>query len=546
MTRGRARELIGEVVRRRNKAYVRDIFSDGGEPAPIELAGERVGTGAIVRATRGRSNWRLAEVLARGGSARAGLYSICQEHQLSPLHEPAAVRESRALVNSPGLDDPKLEDLRGLPFVTIDGPGTRDLDQALYIEQRGKRFDVYYALADASFAAPAGSALFDASLQRGASYYLPGLAVPMLPRPLSEGIVSLNPRVERRALVFVMRVAPDGRCSKTRLVRARIKSRGQLTFADVEAILAGTAGKRRRQKLATGVEASMRALREVGELRLADARRRNVVRYRRSEVEFKLGREGMRFAVTGGIRGEAERYNEQISLMCNIEGAQYLRRALGDERMKPVFRVHPAPSPERYVDLERLLAGLCKKHRLDPKVWRWRHKGNQPLAAFLRNLPDQGSEGRLARAVHRQAVMLNFRSTFSNQAARHFGVGADVYARFSAPMREVVGVYLHQEAVEHLEGRGGGPWNVLGERIDDDTLRSRVVERGNEARLLQRTITKQANGLVLDHLFARDSKSALSERPVRRGTVMGLTRSKAHVLLDDPPVEVKVYSRHLE
>jgi ribonuclease R len=117
------------------------------------------------------------------------------------------------LLATPGIDDPLLEDLRGLPFCTIDDPATRDLDQALHVTASAHGYRLHYALADASWLVPMGSALFEEALTRASSFYLPGLVVPRLPRPLSEGIVSLNPGVDRRALVMVLDIEGGGTIS---------------------------------------------------------------------------------------------------------------------------------------------------------------------------------------------------------------------------------------------------------------------------------------------------------------------------------------------
>ncbi|MFP6685405.1 MAG: hypothetical protein VB934_11855, partial [Polyangiaceae bacterium] len=87
---------------------------------------------------------------------------------------------------------------------------------------------------------------------------------------------------------------------------------------------------------------------------------------------------------------------------------------------------------------------------------------------------------------------------------------------------------------------------IDGRPVDDDELRARVVRCGHESRALQKRITKEANRLVLDRLFGQDSKRPRDQRPVRRGTVMGLQATRAHILLDDPRVEVKVYARYVE
>lgn len=163
--------------------------------------------------------------------------AILEQEGLDPRFSDEVMAEAAALVASPGLDDPALEDQESIPYVTVDGEHTRDLDQALYLERDGDGYRILYAIADAAYYVRPGTALFAEALRRGTSFYLPGLSVPMLPRSLSEGAVSLNANVVRRALVFDMRIDDAGLCRGTEMRRARIRSRAKLTFEQVQTLL---------------------------------------------------------------------------------------------------------------------------------------------------------------------------------------------------------------------------------------------------------------------------------------------------------------------
>jgi ribonuclease R len=141
--------------------------------------------------------------------------------------------------------------------------------------------------------------------------------------------------------------------------------------------------------------------------------------------------------------------------------------------------------------------------------------------------------------VSRQAIMINVRSTYAGEPGPHHGVGTDVYARFSAPMREVVGVFLHKEMWELLTGEGDEPRR-------DQVLRERVIAAANRSRALQSQIGRAADQLVIDALFARDLALPAAARPAHRGTMMGMRHGRAYVRLDDPPLDVKVYVDRLE
>ncbi len=530
-------ELVGELLQRGDEQLVRNLFLAGA--APIGLAGGQpkdivcARAGTIVRALREADGWRAREILAEPGSALAKMFHLAGAHELDPVFPEAVNQEVGELLNAPGIDDDALEDLTAVPFVTIDGSGTRDLDQALFIEPSPDGgWIVLYALADPAWCVRPGTALFEESLRRGASFYLPGLCVPMLPRALSEGITSLNENELRRAVVFKMTVVATGDCAGTEILRARIRSRSQLTFSQVGRFLDGKEHLPDRS-----AEPSVKCLRDVGLARMRRAAHRDVIHYRRTEVDVKL-EGGLKFVIDLERRSRVERYNEQLSLMCNVEGARLLRTGdLPDDHVHPIYRVHPAPDQRRYRQLETLLEAIVRRHGLKGDVWRWRHQGEHSLADYLAALPTEGTEGRIASAIHRQAVLTNVRSVFSDQPAGHHGVGAEVYARFSAPMRELVGVFLHKELFEKIGG-------AAADDARDEELRGQIIARANASKSLQKRLTKEANRVVIDEMFNSDRQQPRQARGLHRGTVMGLTASKAHVLLDEPRIEVKVYARH--
>jgi ribonuclease R len=470
------------------------------------------------------------EVLAAAGSARAALYRLIGSRGLHLDHPTAVMDEVMHWRAAPGIDDPTLVDQCALPYVTVDGPETRDLDQALQVERDAEGgFLVRYAIADAGWFVRPGTALFDEALRRGATYYLPGISVPMLPRALSEGLVSLNPAVDRRAMVFEMKVDAAGECVATQIVRARIHSRAKLSFDRVQALLDGESGHGIDD---ADVAESLRALRDMGELRIRRATERGVVPHRNAEVRIELAdHEGLDFVVFAQPRNAVERYSEQLSLMCNVEGARVLREAASSPAVQAIYRTHDAPDPARLAELAALIEGVADAHGLGDD-YRW-HPERQSLAGFLHDLPSS----RITHALARQAILVNVRSAFSSEPGPHFGIGADAYARFSAPMREIVGVFVHKE----MWDRGHGDVDS-----DDEATRTRVIERANAARELQRELTREANRLVLDRLFEADLRRPPEDRPVREGTVMGLGRGRIYVQLDAPPVDVKVYAAALD
>lgn len=467
-------------------------------------------------------------------SAPQHLAHLLAEHDLDEPFPARVLAETQRWVDAPGIDDPELTDLTGLPFCTIDEVESRDLDQALCIERAGDRLVAWYAIADAAHFVRLGSALFDEALRRGATAYLPGVVVPMLPEPLSEGVVSLNPHEPRRALVWRMEVDEAGTCVSCRIEPARIRSRAKLAYDSVQAWFDGGTPPTDDAR----VLESLRQLPELGARRLAAGDERGVVRYRRRELSVGLDDRGLRFVAHGEDRNDVERFNEQLSLMCNVEGARAMARGeatkAGDV-LQPIYRVHEPPEEQLLARMEAQLRALARLHELGDD-WVWAPGDSRSLAEFLDALPREGAPGRIAHAIHRQAVLMNRAAVYRAAPGPHHGVGAPLYGRFSAPMREIVGVFLHQELAEL---RAGAAVPVPPRFADAGALRDAVIDAAAASRSRQRVLDRQLNRIALDHLFEQASEPLAA-------TVMGVSRGRVHVQLDAPPIDAKVYFRHAE
>jgi len=501
--------------------------------------------GTVCRLEADAPSHEAVSVIAEGGTAQARVWHILDAHDVSPDYPDVVFREVAEHLARPGLDDASLTDLTDLAFITIDNEDSRDLDQAMYIMPHGQGYRIYYALADAAYYVAPGSALFAEALARGASYYLPEMSVPMLPPALSEGLISLNPNVARRALVFVIDVDDEAVVVATRLERARICSRAKLSYDGVQAFhdapqTSGLGGH--------DYSETLQLLRVVGDKRIALARQRNVVEYARRSLEVHYADDSREhFEISDDPRLASESWNEQISLLCNYEGAKLLMEEQAHREIQPVFRVHEPPNAERLKKFSRLLNRLIDAHGLSREVWVWRWRdgsyGDQEtIAHYLRRLPRDAETDAVRRAITHQAQMLNNASVFTAVPGPHHSLKLDGYARFSSPMREVAGIFTHKEILEFCTCGDVPPAAVE----DDLALREQVIEAANRARSVQKKLTKAVYKLAIDDLFEADLAQPLDARPERMGTVYGVRPSRVYVRLDEPAIDVKLYADALE
>ena len=105
-------------------------------------------------------------------------------------------------------------------------------------------------------------------------------------------------------------------------------------------------------------------------------------------------------------------------------------------------------------------------------------------------------------------------------------------------MREIAGIFTHKEAIQKLE-------RSLGDDEEDERLRGQVIAIANQAKATQTALQKSVHKLALDTLFLPELKKNPEERKTFRGTIMGLRESRLYVELDEPPVEVKVYTQDM-
>ena len=173
-------------------------------------------------------------MIRRVVAPRIDFSALRRELELPERFPPAAQAQADAVAAGPPPLPPT--DRTDVPFVTIDPPGSLDLDQAMCLERRtGGGYRVQYAIADvAAYVRPDG-ALAEETWRRGETVYLPDGNVPLHPPVLSEGAASLLPDQVRAAVVWTIELDADGGPTDVRVERTAIRSRAKLNYPAVQA-----------------------------------------------------------------------------------------------------------------------------------------------------------------------------------------------------------------------------------------------------------------------------------------------------------------------
>jgi ribonuclease R len=486
--RGRREGLIVEVLERANSRVVGRFLNDHGiglvAPEDKRISQDiLIPSGATGTAKPGqivvaeiieqpqrhvKPVGRIVEVLGNYADPGMEIEIALRKHDLP--HEFSKEIEKLSTRFPVGVTDKDMQDridLRNLPLVTIDGETAKDFDDAVYCERRGKGYKLWVAIADVSHYVQDGDPLDREARLRGNSVYFPRRVIPMLPEVLSNGLCSLNPKVDRLCMVCEMDVSARGEIARYAFYPGVMHSRARLTYTAVAQALEQPQGE---------------AGRSLGELlphlqALADVYQGLVkARWQRGAIDFETVETQMFFDDQGKIerivptqRNDAHRIIEECMLAANVCASDFLAA-----REHPaLYRIHEGPTPQKLAALREFLRefGLQLTGGEEPQA-----KDYARLLEKIKGRPDvQLLQTVMLRSL-RQAV-------YSPENVGHFGLAYDAYTHFTSPIRRYPDLVIHRAIKAALAGKryDPGDWHELGARCSETERRADEATRDVEA-----------------------------------------------------------------
>jgi len=457
---GRPEGELVEVIQRSNREITGRFFSESGVGfvvsdnrrihqdviIPLEAqAGAQTGQLVVAEITRQPSDrrqpiGRIVKILGEHIAPGTEIDFAARVHGI-PVEWPEEVEREIATLGSEVPEEAKEGrlDLRGLPLVTIDGPDARDFDDAVYCEPTSKGFRLIVAIADVSHYVQPGSALNREASERGNSVYFPRSVVPMLPEVLSNGLCSLNPKVDRLCMACEMLIDTEGRLRRSRFFKGVMRSKARFTYDEVAAIHVDRDAALRKQykgllKHIDHLFSVYRALRK-------DRERRGAIDFETTETEMHFDGEGRVTEIVPTRRNDAHRLIEECMVKANVAAARFLRR----HQLPGLYRIHEGPDDERLATLREFLNQLAL--RLEG--------GDSPepkdYARLLHRIRDR-ADRHLIETVLLRSMMA---AEYSPDNAGHFGLALDAYAHFTSPIRRYPDLVVHR-AIGHVLDGGKG------------------------------------------------------------------------------------------
>ena len=505
------------------------------------------------------SRTRLSTYTAPPAEVARTLDALRAHYEVPTAFPPEALAEAEAAAGAWAQDGPArlladgARDARDLELVTIDPPGSMDLDQAVLLERLPTHADqadpasakvgdvpepsaayrVHYAIASlATFVTPGGA--LDAELRRrGETIYAPDAATPLHPEVLSHGAASLLQDAERPACLWTIDLDERGEVVSARVERALVRSRARLSYAQVQAAIDGQGAL--PQEAPTDLP---ELLAEIGRLRLEREAARGGISMTTPEqvVEVTEAAEATEVAGKPSPSGDAEpaepaesagpagyrlayrvpvpaeQYNAQISLLTGMCAARIMVEfGIG------ILRTLPPARPEDYARLRRVAAALgidWPAAQPYPELVRGLDHAVPAHAAFMEQAMSlfRGS-GYLAFGVGGVGVPADDEASDSEEAV-HSAIAAR-YAHVTAPLRRLVDRYGEEVCIAACAQEPVPEWVLqalpdLPGVMEQTGKRARAIGRG-ALTALEALVLRGHEGEVFDGVITseRDGRGEL-------------------------------------
>jgi len=339
-------------------------------------------------------------------------------------------------VTEADLEDRK--DLRALQLVTIDGADTKDFDDAVFAKRRKNGWRLVVAIADVSHYVKPGTELDKEAFKRGNSVYFPQRVVPMLPSKLSDGLCSLNPKVDRLCMVADLSLTEDGKLERSQFYQAVMNSKARLTYTQVNDILTDEKSEYRKE-FAEQVPL-LHDLHDLYNVLKVARAERGALEFETTETRMIFDEERKIQEIVPVTRNDAHKLIEECMLMANVATARYLKW----HKMPILYRVHEKPMEERLKNVRTFLSdfGLTLGGGDEPTA--------HDYAAVSAKVSGEPHEHLV------QTVLLRSMSqaVYQPENKGHFGLNYEHYAHFTSPIRRYPDLLIHR-AIRHVWTKAG-------------------------------------------------------------------------------------------
>ncbi|BCL72656.1 exoribonuclease 2 [Vibrio nigripulchritudo] len=399
-------------------------------------------------------------------------------------------------------DDADLErvDMTSVPFVTIDGESTKDMDDALFAKKNENGdFELTIAIADPTAYITPDDEMDKVARDRGFTIYLPGRNIPMLPRDLADDLCSLMENEVRPALCCTVTIAKDGVIGDDiKFFTANIQSHARLVYDHVSDWL--ETGSSDAWQPNETIAQVVNDLHEFAQARATWREENAVVFPDRPDYRFELSEDNDVVAIHADLRRTANRLVEESMITANICAG----KALKSKFETGVFNTHAGFKDDKMADVLELINKDNEQPFTEEQA-----KSLEGFSAIRRWLGNQETSYMDNRIRKYQAY-----SEIGNQPLPHYAMGLDIYATWTSPIRKYGDMINHR---------------MLKALILDKEPVQKPDDAVGEELALHRKHHKIAERNVGDWLYARTLINAPKDQTRFQGEIFDVNRAGARI-----------------
>ncbi|WP_309629116.1 ribonuclease R [Brevundimonas sp.] len=387
----------------------------------------------------GHKRGKILETVGREDDPRAASLIAIHTHGVPMGFSEAVEREAehQDLPTLKGRDD-----LRDIPFITIDPADARDHDDAVYAQRdedpkNEGGWVVWVAIADVAAYVRPNTSLDREARAKGNSTYFPDRVEPMLPERLSNGLCSLKEGENRATLAVRMIFDKDGRKLGHKFHRGLMRSHAKLSYEQAQAAIDGVENGGGTDD-ATGpiMETILYPLWNAYHTMLKGRLKRAPLQIDSAERRIRMAPDGGIASIEKRVSLEAHRLIEEMMVQANVCAAETLEA----KKTPLIFRVHDTPSQEKVFNLADFLSTI-------DKPW---NKGEAPTTKRFNKLLDETRDGPHAEVVNEVVLRSQMQAIYSPENVGHFGLNLDRYAHFTSPIRRYSDLIVHRGLIRAL------------------------------------------------------------------------------------------------
>ncbi|MGG4491524.1 ribonuclease R [Metabacillus idriensis] len=373
----------------------------------------------------------VTAILGHKNDPGVDILSVIHKHGLPQAFPVEVLEQANDVPETISEEDIKdRRDLRNEVIVTIDGADAKDLDDAVTVtELENGNYKLGVHIADVSHYVTENSPIDKEALERATSVYLVDRVIPMIPHRLSNGICSLNPKVDRLTLSCEMEINSQGEVVKHEIFQSVIKTTERMTYSDVKEILVD-----QKPELLEKYEALVpmfKRMEKLAQILRNKRMTRGAIDFDFKEAKVLVDKEGKPQDVVIRERTVAERLIEEFMLLANETVAEHFHWM----NVPFIYRIHEEPNTEK---LQRFLEfvtnfGYSVKgtaNTIHPRA----------LQDILDDVAGQPEEMVISTVMLRSMKQ----AKYDPESLGHFGLSTEFYTHFTSPIRRYPDLIVHR------------------------------------------------------------------------------------------------------